>query len=119
MIRRPPRSTLFPYTTLFRSGQPLVTRTDDEGEFEFSNVPAGQYVLQVKLRGFKQAEVPVTVGRTSSSPLRVRLAVAGVTEKVTVAAGAQPVALASENNNALHLSQELLSNLPTKNGDPL
>src|SRR3712207_7967406 len=29
MIRRPPRSTLFPYTTLFRSGQilpPLLTR---------------------------------------------------------------------------------------------
>src|SRR3712207_7969378 len=25
MIRRPPRSTLFPYTTLFRSGQGLVT----------------------------------------------------------------------------------------------
>src|SRR3712207_7271950 len=24
MIRRPPRSTLFPYTTLFRSGQPLA-----------------------------------------------------------------------------------------------
>src|SRR3712207_9267222 len=24
MIRRPPRSTLFPYTTLFRSRQPLV-----------------------------------------------------------------------------------------------
>src|SRR2546430_17099117 len=27
MIRRPPRSTLFPYTTLFRSA-PLSTRTD-------------------------------------------------------------------------------------------
>src|SRR3712207_7870651 len=25
MIRRPPRSTLFPYTTLFRSGPPQVT----------------------------------------------------------------------------------------------
>src|SRR5690349_22731139 len=25
MIRRPPRSTLFPYTTLFRSGQPQTT----------------------------------------------------------------------------------------------
>src|SRR3712207_6889539 len=24
MIRRPPRSTLFPYTTLFRSGSPLL-----------------------------------------------------------------------------------------------
>src|SRR3712207_9172733 len=26
MIRRPPRSTLFPYTTLFRSGQPVGVR---------------------------------------------------------------------------------------------
>src|SRR3712207_7520447 len=26
MIRRPPRSTLFPYTTLFRSGQRLLDR---------------------------------------------------------------------------------------------
>src|SRR3712207_7462668 len=25
MIRRPPRSTLFPYTTLFRSGRPFPT----------------------------------------------------------------------------------------------
>ena len=24
MIRRPPRSTLFPYTTLFRSGSPII-----------------------------------------------------------------------------------------------
>src|SRR3712207_7429733 len=27
MIRRPPRSTLFPYTTLFRSGPALTTRS--------------------------------------------------------------------------------------------
>src|SRR2546425_3962579 len=26
MIRRPPRSTLFPYTTLFRSGKPVLSR---------------------------------------------------------------------------------------------
>src|SRR5258706_12924371 len=35
MIRRPPRSTLFPYTTLFRSGHRLskiYTRTGDGGE---------------------------------------------------------------------------------------
>src|SRR5260221_10858460 len=29
MIRRPPRSTLFPYTTLFRSGMHGVARRDD------------------------------------------------------------------------------------------
>src|SRR2546422_2408146 len=28
MIRRPPRSTLFPYTTLFRSQAPLVVRLE-------------------------------------------------------------------------------------------
>src|SRR2546423_4815791 len=27
MIRRPPRSTLFPYTTLFRSGRPVGERS--------------------------------------------------------------------------------------------
>src|SRR3990172_8431587 len=28
MIRRPPRSTLFPYTTLFRSGMDLIVQLD-------------------------------------------------------------------------------------------
>src|SRR5690349_24125253 len=28
MLPRPPRSTLFPYTTLFRSGRPFVDRQD-------------------------------------------------------------------------------------------
>src|SRR2546422_8443725 len=31
MIRRPPRSTLFPYTTLFRSLRPLVRREAGRG----------------------------------------------------------------------------------------
>src|SRR5689334_24167933 len=30
MIRRPPRSTLFPYTTLFRSAQPAAPDTTQE-----------------------------------------------------------------------------------------
>src|SRR3712207_9108068 len=35
MIRRPPRSTLFPYTTLFRSGSRILTDGDDHlGQFE-------------------------------------------------------------------------------------
>src|SRR3712207_8641153 len=31
MIRRPPRSTLFPYTTLFRSGRPPKTFSEPGG----------------------------------------------------------------------------------------
>src|SRR5256885_12775292 len=38
MIRRPPRSTLFPYTTLFRSDL-----------FRGKNVPAGKYSLLVRV----------------------------------------------------------------------
>src|SRR5256885_9780138 len=33
MIRRPPRSTLFPYTTLFRSDQAKQTRESDRRKF--------------------------------------------------------------------------------------
>src|SRR5438067_9621405 len=33
MIRRPPRSTLFPYTTLFRSRRPPVSREVDRHEW--------------------------------------------------------------------------------------
>src|SRR5438093_6200953 len=33
MIRRPPRSTLFPYTTLFRSGVPWIGRVRRRREF--------------------------------------------------------------------------------------
>src|SRR2546422_8453898 len=33
MIRRPPRSTLFPYTTLFRSHQVVGLRRDDAAQF--------------------------------------------------------------------------------------
>src|SRR3712207_9351442 len=35
MIRRPPRSTLFPYTTLFRSGLRLLVKLDTLTRFGF------------------------------------------------------------------------------------
>src|SRR3712207_7036050 len=47
MIRRPPRSTLFPYTTLFRSG------VDDEPR----HVPLGQPLAQAR----RQQQLLVTV----------------------------------------------------------
>src|SRR5256885_11771144 len=40
MIRRPPRSTLFPYTTLFRSAAEEV---DHQGEDQRADPPAGQH----------------------------------------------------------------------------
>src|SRR3989454_10903811 len=34
MIRRPPRSTLFPYTTLFRSGLPILDGLGDADDLD-------------------------------------------------------------------------------------
>src|SRR5256885_3523533 len=39
MIRRPPRSTLFPYTTLFRSITALATGEVDIAPFSYSTIP--------------------------------------------------------------------------------
>src|SRR3989442_5871172 len=41
MIRRPPRSTLFPYTTLFRSAAPCAAAGAGSGERGRAAAPAG------------------------------------------------------------------------------
>src|SRR3712207_7502915 len=54
MIRRPPRSTLFPYTTLFRSGSRLTT----------NRVAVGSFRLGVKtiIRSATQLSAPGIAG---------------------------------------------------------
>src|SRR3712207_7742236 len=73
MIRRPPRSTLFPYTTLFRSRAfqpPLAQKRLVPGRHVFRRlgvdhvgVASGDLVVQL-LRGMGQ-EIPVLMNRTS------------------------------------------------------
>src|SRR3712207_7647237 len=71
MIRRPPRSTLFPYTTLFRSLESVhrFTRTDSTGQ----SVPDGEYAeLTLAMRRGDTAGVgfdaPVPRGRVRLHP---------------------------------------------------
>src|SRR5258707_6153951 len=52
MIRRPPRSTLFPYTTLFRSA--LGRKTADGGGFNRSTQHTHQTFQQALLDGGRQ-----------------------------------------------------------------
>src|SRR3989449_5040732 len=59
MIRRPPRSTLFPYTTLFRSYAPMVDIARDprwgriaEGSGEDPYL--GSLMAAARVRGFQQ-----------------------------------------------------------------
>src|SRR3712207_9419562 len=49
MIRRPPRSTLFPYTTLFRSDE------DVGGQVELADVGVGRDVAHARVLAGRQA----------------------------------------------------------------
>src|SRR3712207_7363765 len=48
MIRRPPRSTLFPYTTLFRSGVKNVTQNEPFFQGHFPDYPVMPGVLIIE-----------------------------------------------------------------------
>src|SRR3989442_8818064 len=60
MIRRPPRSTLFPYTTLFRSERGRdVRRRDRDGDAEHRGEAAHREVMRVRRAGPHVALVEV------------------------------------------------------------
>src|SRR3712207_9467956 len=69
MIRRPPRSTLFPYTTLFRSDRlaDALDRTDGEGIFvkNLENVQGDERDVVFFSTGFspdEQGRLPLNFG---------------------------------------------------------
>src|SRR3989441_4767597 len=69
MIRRPPRSTLFPYTTLFRS---RFTQSAGGGEIEFALARAlaqsSGGTLRLRPRGGGGAEVVITLPKSVLAP---------------------------------------------------
>src|SRR5258706_7064345 len=50
MIRRPPRSTLFPYTTLFRSVRPLASAKSLSRSTSASDMPTSRVTVAYVLR---------------------------------------------------------------------
>src|SRR2546430_12306109 len=61
MIRRPPRSTLFPYTTLFRSI--YAVRTDAMGDVSLlDGASTNRYVSWSALRGGSYMQTPLIYG---------------------------------------------------------
>src|ERR1051325_6473077 len=64
MIRRPPRSTLFPYTTLFRSVNLSAAHLGKEGLVIVGGVAAGLAAAMEARRGAE--DIPVTVYERTS-----------------------------------------------------
>ena len=59
-------------------------KTNDNGEFEFSAVPLGEYTVTVTLASFQSAQQDVIVGSGTNPVLHFQLALASVTENTIV-----------------------------------
>ena len=62
------------------------TRTDENGNFELTGVPAGRQTILVHLEGFTDATQSVTVAAGSNSTINFQLQIAALKEQVTVTA---------------------------------
>jgi vitamin B12 transporter len=70
-----------------RSGTQLSTATDNNGAFEFQNLAAGQYLIEVQANGFATlATDEILVERGQAKQLDLTLKVAGINESIVVTA---------------------------------
>src|SRR3712207_8898450 len=68
MIRRPPRSTLFPYTTLFRSSAGCIRLFNQDAIDLFNRVPSGTRVVIRSRAESERIEGPLMVSRGVQLP---------------------------------------------------
>src|SRR2546422_11183149 len=72
MIRRPPRSTLFPYTTLFRSGRALLENRD------VAELPSVEQNIGKRRIASDVWYLPQCTERQAASHVKVRRAALGI-----------------------------------------
>src|SRR5947209_17200245 len=84
MIRPPPRSTLFPYTTLFRSRGLLVTGRAVDLPGEIQAVDELGFERRVKLRRRRETKLDRKSTRLNSSHANISYAVFCLKKKITM-----------------------------------
>src|SRR3989442_11033822 len=89
MIRRPPRSTLFPYTTLFRSQRP-----DDLAADQQVGRPAGVQERRLRFAVDRKST------RLNSSHVRISYAVFCLKKKKYIRHGVQQPLLPNDHNSS-------------------
>ena len=71
-------------------GQRRSTTTDAQGDFTFSNVPAGRHTVFAQLPGFRDFNIGVDVLGGATSSVRIAMVVGMIEEHVTVVSTAEP-----------------------------
>ncbi|MBI3680066.1 MAG: carboxypeptidase regulatory-like domain-containing protein [Acidobacteria bacterium] len=97
--------------TLTQPGTGAVreTKTNDAGDFRFTNVPPADYTLAVKAGGFKQAErTGFSLSASETLPIgEIRLEVGSITETVSVVAQGAVVQTASSERSGVITSTQV------------
>jgi Carboxypeptidase regulatory-like domain len=95
------------------------SQTDASGKFRFAAVPPGNYSIEVQLEGFKKSITPLKVSSQAPAPLKIVLALEGISSQVSVS-GEESVHVsteASENRDSATADQNLLENVPVFDQD--
>jgi vitamin B12 transporter len=70
-----------------RSGVQLFAPTDDNGAYSFKNVPSGEYVIEIRVKGFAGfTSKELSLARGQSLTNNIKLSVEAVSESVVVTA---------------------------------
>jgi hypothetical protein len=86
--------------------------TNADGEFNFSAVPLGEYIVTVTVSGFQQAQQNVAVGSGTSPVLHFQLVLAGVTEQALVTGEQQVTATMDSVTPTALLSRQDIQETP-------
>lgn len=93
-------------------------RMEDPGAFLFADLPPGSYEVVVAREGFKTSTSRVRIGNRGLNPLRIRLALADLSQEITVDDLATKLNTSvSDNLDVVALKRTDLDNLPTLGQD--
>jgi hypothetical protein len=87
--------------------------TDAEGNFRFLSLPPGRYTLKAELASFRTLEQTVDVGLDRTATVALKMAIAGVTEAVTVQASSPTVDVTS-TTTGVNVTPEMFNRLPVR-----
>jgi len=96
------------------TGVQKVMKTGDSGNYRFSSLPPGDYVISAEAGGFKKAEVSFTLSTGETQGIDVHLAVATAAAAVKVTAEAAPLNV-DESRIQATLSADTVRDLPQLN----
>lgn len=90
----------------------LSTFSDNEGQYQFVALPAGSYVLEASLEGFKTVDGSVTLAPGETAVHNIVLELAEVHQEIQVRDTAPSVSQQNATLPAVKLSAPQLSNIP-------